>query len=179
MQPFQLLTRTLVILGVLALAACSQEPTLDNDIIGQADIVNLLAPEENIVSGGQPTEEQFQVLADAGIRHVINLRTPQEMDFDEEALVESLGMEYHSIPVAVSAGITRDNAQELYDLLENFAGEPVVVHCASGQRVGALIALSAQQNQGMDAASALEEGQRWGLSSPRLTPVVRQVLDQI
>jgi uncharacterized protein (TIGR01244 family) len=179
MQHFQLLTRLTGALCVLALAACSPEPTLDNDIIGQADIVNLIAPEENIVSSGQPTQEQFQVLADAGVRHVINLRTPQEMDFDEAALVESLGMEYHSIPVAVSAGITRDNAQQLYDLLENFAGEPVVVHCASGQRVGALIALSAQQNQGMDADSALEEGRRWGLSSPRLTPVVRQVLDQI
>ena len=179
MQPFQLLTRLFAVSGLLALAACSPEPTLDNDIIGQADIVNLIAPEENIVSSGQPTQEQFQVLADAGVRHVINLRTPQEMDFDEAALVESLGMEYHSIPVAVSAGITRDNAQQLYDLLENFAGEPVVVHCASGQRVGALIALSAQQNQGMDADNALEEGRRWGLSSPRLTPVVRQVLDQI
>ena len=179
MQPFQLFTRTIVTLGLLALAACSQEPTLDNDIIAQADIVNMLAPEENIISSGQPTEEQFQVLADAGIKHVINLRTPQEMDWDEAGLVESLGMQYHSIPVAVSAGLTRENAQELYDLLENFAGEPVVVHCASGQRVGALIALSAQQNRGMDAGDALEEGRRWGLSSPRLTPVVRQVLGEI
>jgi protein tyrosine phosphatase (PTP) superfamily phosphohydrolase (DUF442 family) len=179
MQQFHALTRLLVVPGLLALVACSPQPTLDSDIVGQADIVNLLAPEENIISSGQPTEEQFQVLADAGIRHVINLRTPQEMDFDEAALVESLGMEYHSIPVAVSAGINRENAQQLFELLETFAGEPIVVHCASGQRVGALVAVSARQNRGMAADAAMDEGRRWGLSSPRLTPVVEQVLAEI
>jgi len=177
MQTYQHLTRLLVILGLFTLTACSdQPPELDNDIIGQAQIMNLLAPEENILSSGQPTAEQFQVLADAGIKHIINLRAPEEMEFDEGALVQSLGMEYHSIPVAVSAGITRENAQALFNLMDELQGQPVVIHCASGQRVGALIAISAQQNQGLDADAAMDEGSRWGLSSPRITPVVRQIL---
>ncbi|MCB1670147.1 MAG: protein tyrosine phosphatase family protein [Gammaproteobacteria bacterium] len=176
MHPLKQVTQILIAASLLTLAACNQSPELDSDILAQADILNLLAPEPNIMSSGQPSQEQFQVLADSGVKHIINLRPPVEMDFDEGALVESLGMQYHSIPVAVTAGITRENAQSLYDLLEDLSGEPVVIHCASGQRVGALIALSAQQNQGMDAEAAMEEGRRWGLSSPRLTPVVRTLL---
>lgn len=178
MTVFSQLSRLLIALGLIALAACNPAPVLDNDVLAQADIVNLLAPEPNIMSSGQPTEEQFQLLAEAGVKHVINLRTPEEMEFDEGALVRSLDMEYHSIPVAVSSGITRQNAQALFDLLENLSGEPVVIHCASGQRVGALIALSAQQNQGLDADAAMQEGERWGLSSPRITPVVRSLLSE-
>jgi len=174
----QQLLRILVTACLLALAACNPTPELDNDILAQADILNLLEPEPNVMSSGQPTEEQFQLLADAGVKHVINLRTPEEMEFDEGALVRSLDMEYHSIPVAVSSGITRENAQALFDLLEDLSGQPVVIHCASGQRVGALIALSAQQNEGMDADAAMEEGARWGLSSPRITPVVRSLLSE-
>ncbi len=169
---------TLVALCLALLAACSQEPTIDNDLLAGADILNLRQPEASIMSSGQPTEEQFSVLADAGVRHIINLRPRDEQDWDEGALVRSLGMEYHSIPVAGGAGVTRDNAQALYDLLESVSGEPVVIHCASGNRVGALIALSAQQHQGMDADSALQEGERWGLTSPRLTPVVRTRLTE-
>ena len=176
MHAFKHLPTFIITTCLLVLAACNPPPELDSEVLAQADIMNLRAPEATIMSSGQPTEEQFQILADSGIKHIINLRTPEEMDWDEGALVRSLDMEYHSIPVAVSSGITRENAQALFDLLDGLAGEPVIIHCASGQRVGALIALSAQQNQGMDADAAMEEGRRWGLSSPRLTPVVSSIL---
>jgi uncharacterized protein (TIGR01244 family) len=176
MHPYLLLSRLIATLGLVALAACSPAPTIDDDILGQAEIINLREPEQDIMSSGQPTAEQFQLLADAGVRHVINLRPLEEQEFDEASLVTSLGMAYHSIPVAGGPDITRANAQALYDLLESVAGEPVIIHCASGNRVGALIALSAQQHQGMDAEAAMAEGERWGLTSPRLAPVVRQVL---
>ena len=172
MKPQPSYSRLLIAFCLLTLAACSQTPQLDQDILGQAQVLNLRETQENVVAGGQPSEEQFQIIAQSGVRHVINLRPHEEQDFDEAEVVRSLNMEYHSIPVAGGAGVTRENAQALYDLLEELNGEPVIIHCASGNRVGALIALSSQQNQGMDAASALAEGQRWGLSSPRLIPVV-------
>jgi uncharacterized protein (TIGR01244 family) len=128
------------------------------------------------MSSGQPTEDQFRVLADSGIQHVINLRPAGEQDWDEGAFVRSLNMEYHSIPVDTADGITRDNAESLYQLLESLEGQPVIVHCASGNRVGALVALSSAEHEGLDADAAMAKGEQWGLTSPRLTPVVRETL---
>lgn len=160
---------------LLLTVACSPDARFDGNTIAALDIVNLKQPENNIVASGQPTEEQFRQLADSGVRHVINLRAPQEMDWDEAALVSSLDMMYHSIPISGGGDITRDNAQQLYDLLAELEGEPVIVHCASGNRVGALMAVASAENQGLDADSAVTEGQRWGLTQ-RMEPAVRQTL---
>lgn len=170
------MTRLLTAAALLLIAACSEPPRLDNEILAEAQILNLREPEQNIMSSGQPTEDQFRILAEAGIRHVINLRPLEEQEFDEASLVRSLDMEYHSIPVAGGPDVTRENAEALYQLLESIAGEPVVIHCATGNRVGALVALSAAEHDGMDVDGALAEGERWGLTSPRMVPVVREVL---
>src|SRR5690606_38327465 len=42
---------------------------------------------------------------------------------------------------------------------------PALVHCASGNRVGALAALRAAWLQGADEEAAIAEGRRWGLRS--------------
>ena len=50
---------------------------------------SLTAPSETVLSSGQPSQEQLQAMAAAGVRHVVNLRTPgEEVDFDEQAAVE-------------------------------------------------------------------------------------------
>lgn len=162
---------------LVGLAGCSDTPELDSEILAQADIVNLRQPDANIMSSGQPTEEQFRILAESGVKHVINLRPAEEQqDFDEGALVRELNMGYHWVPVETAGGITRENAESLYQLLESLDGEPVIVHCASGNRVGALIALSSAEHEGLDMDAAMAKGEQWGLTSPRLTPVVRETL---
>ena len=170
-------TNLLIALMLLVITACSPSYELDRDIVEQAQVLNLQVPEQKILASGQPTEEQFQLLADAGVRHVINLRPAAEQEWDEGTFVASLDMEYHSIPVAGAGDVTRENAQSLYDLLAQLEGEPVIVHCASSNRVGALIAISAAESDGLDLESAVVEGQRWGLSS--LEQAVRSTLTGI
>jgi len=51
---------------------------------------------------------------------------------------------------------------------------PVLVHCMSGNRVGALFALRAFWLQGMSAVEALAVGRRYGLT--KLEPLVVQIL---
>ena len=170
------LYRTLVSLGLLLLAACADMSPLDMNAINDAEVLNLRAPETRVMSSGQPTEEQLRVMAGAGVRHIINLRTPEEeTDFEERAVVESLGMSYHSIPVAAAGGITSANARSLQDILDEIGGEPTLVHCASGNRVGGLFAVSAfDSGAGLD--SAMAEGARWGMVSERTRQVVRENL---
>jgi uncharacterized protein (TIGR01244 family) len=176
MSALKPVTKLLIVLMLPVIAACTPSYELDSDIVNQAQVVNLATPEQKVLASGQPTEDQFRLLAEAGVRHVINLRPASEQDWDEGAFVQSLNMEYHSIPVAGAAGVTRENAASLYQLLADLEGEPVVVHCASGNRVGALIAYSSVEFDGLGIDAAIAEGQRWGLT--RMEPTVREILSQ-
>lgn len=159
------------------LLACASNPGVDVDALYEAEIVNLRNPEgAALLSSGQPSYQQLQIMADAGVRHVVNLRTPQEeVDFDEQAAVEALGMTYHSIPVAGVAGINRENAASLASVLDAAGGEPVLVHCATGNRVGGLMAVQAHAN-GSSVEAAVAEGERWGMTSTGLQGAVRDSL---
>ncbi|MBT8150382.1 MAG: protein tyrosine phosphatase family protein [Gammaproteobacteria bacterium] len=137
------------------------------------NIPNLYKVGDDLYSSGQPPREDFAALAEQGLKHIVNLRPPFEMEFDEEALVASLGMTYHNIPVD-GAGINFENAALLANKLQDIGDQPTLVHCASGNRNGSLAALIAAQEQEMDAESAIAEGRRWGLT--RYEPLVRQLL---
>ena len=157
----------------LALAACAPQAQVDREALQAAGIANFAAPEELVFSAGQPTEEQIQTLADSGIRHVISLRTDGEIDWDESSLVNAAGMEFHSIPVAGAGGVTSDNAQSLDQLLAQLDGQPVLLHCGSSNRVGALRAMTARDG-GASLEDALAEGRRWGMT--RMEEAVREIL---
>ena len=127
-------------------------------------------------ASGQPTQEQMQVLASSGVKHIINLRPHSEQDWDEKAYVESLGMQYHNIPVAGANDVTLDNANQLNALLTSLEGQPLLVHCASSNRVGALRALIAGTKDRQSPDNAVNIGKNWGLSS--LEPAVRSTLSE-
>ncbi len=157
-----------------ALTACAQNAPLDISEGNLAQVMNIRSPSGEVLSSGQPSAEEFQHLAAAGVKHIVNLRPATEQpDFDEGALVRSLGMQYHTLPIAGAADITSQNAQTLDELLSNLDGQPVLIHCASGNRVGALRAMTALES-GMSVDDAITEGGRWGLTG--MAPAVRTVL---
>jgi uncharacterized protein (TIGR01244 family) len=121
-------------------------------------------PVEGITAAGQPNEEGLRELAESGYAAVIDLRTEGEnRGMDEKALVESLGLEYISLPIAGKAAISYDNAGKLDQILDRY-DEPVLVHCGSGNRVGALFALRAKM-KGASDEDALEAGRSAGMTS--------------
>jgi uncharacterized protein (TIGR01244 family) len=123
------------------------------------DIPNALIPKTDILTGGQPTPQQLEQAKQAGYRTIVNLRPPTEMsEWNEEDKARQLGFNYVSIPVAGSSGLTMQNAEKLHAVLENPANYPLIVHCASGNRVGALFALHAAHYEG----KTIEEAIRWG-----------------
>lgn len=133
-------------------------------------------PLPDLLTGGQPTAEQLEELAGLGYRTVIDLRTEGESGAlaDEPARVEALGMRYVRLPVAGAAGLSDDNARALDELLAGAGAYPVVLHCGSGNRVGALLALRAALTEGADPDAALQLGLDAGLT--RLEPTVRELL---
>jgi uncharacterized protein (TIGR01244 family) len=141
-----------------------------------SSIPNECRPESDCLTGGQPSESQLAEVAEAGFRTVINLRGLGEPGTDVEPhILAKSGVKYIHIPISGPGEITREKAQLLSDALET-AARPVMVHCASGNRVGALYALKAFHLDGHSIDDALEAGRRWGMT--RMEPMVRQLLSQ-
>jgi len=133
------------------------------------------SPAPGLITGGQPTADDFKALAAAGLKHVINLRpTTEDAGFDEAALVAQLGMRYTVIPVAGAGDLTEDNARKLDAAMAATAGQPTLIHCASSNRVGGLLAVRAARVQGKPNEEALAFGRAGGLT--KMEPQVAQIL---
>lgn len=137
----------------------------------------LRTPREDLLTAGQPAPDAWATLPAQGVTTIVNLRPGAEQPGrDEAAEVAAAGLAYHHLPVAGGDDLTADNAARLWRLIEGAEGR-VLVHCASGNRVGALLAIGAANEGGMAPEEALAFGRAAGLASPRLKEVVRGRLD--
>jgi len=136
--------------------------------------LGIVSPVDGVTTAGQPDEAGFQVFAEVGYAAVIDLRTEgEDRGLDEPAAVEAMGMDYINLPIGRD-GISFANAKALKGLIDGY-DEPVLVHCGSANRVGALFALSAFRETG-DIEIALEAGRAAGLT--RMEPTVKKVLEE-
>ncbi len=118
-------------------------------------IKNYAQIDELIATGGQPTEEQLREAAEAGWQVVVNLGLLDQSYSlpDEAALVGSLGMEYHHIPVKFDAP-TFEDFQRFVPVMDGTVGRRVLVHCAANYRVSSFMSLYGQLRFGWPAARA-------------------------
>jgi uncharacterized protein (TIGR01244 family) len=133
-------------------------------------------PVDGITSAGQPNAQALEVFADSGYAVVVDMRGPNEdrgMD-DFAGAVEATGMQYIAFPIVGKDAISFETAAELDALLEEIDG-PALLHCGSGNRVGAVLALR-ESLKGASDEEALAHGKDAGMT--RLEPVVREVLSE-
>lgn len=131
-----------------------------------------ISPSPGVVSAGRLKPEDIVRLKDAGIEYVIDLTPDDETpDFNEAKAVRSAGIDYSNLPVRGAADLTRANVIAFDQLMRN-ATRPVLVHCASGNRVGAMAALRAAWVEGKSEEDAITIGKAWGLKA--LEPQVRE-----
>lgn len=138
-----------------------------------AHATDFAQPQPGLHTGGQPSLEDLARLQSQGVRTVIDLRGVQEdRGYDAATEARRLGMAYVALPIAGKDDISPANARALQDLLKAQEGD-VLLHCASGNRVGALLALGAAL-EGASQEDALTLGRAAGLTS--LEPVVLERL---
>lgn len=131
-----------------------------------------VTPSQGMSTSGQPDESALRVFVESGYAAVIDLRTEgEDRGIDEKAVVEDLGMNYESLPITRS-DITYEKAAALDELIASY-DEPVLVHCGSADRVGALMALRASAG-GADDEGAIEVGKQAGLTSAEREAIVRK-----
>ena len=174
------------LLALLALALPATSVFADDDALAGvsslkvdlAQVVELgtVSPVDGVTSAGQPDEAALEVFADVGYVAVIDIRgAGEQRGIDDEAsLVEEMGMYYVPFPIEDKSAISFENARKLDALIAEHDG-PVLVHCGSGNRVGALLALRASLD-GADDEAAIALGKEGGLT--RLEGVVRERLEE-
>ncbi|MEN8720180.1 MAG: sulfur transferase domain-containing protein [Oceanococcaceae bacterium] len=131
-------------------------------------------PTDNLICAGALSPEAVTRAAAEDVVQIINLCPPAEMSWDEEGTAQKLGLTYHNIPVAGPQDLNDANAERLLELLDGAPGKSLV-HCASSNRVGALLALAAQK-KGASVDDALSVGRSGGLT--RMEPIVAELLSQ-
>lgn len=140
------------------------------------ELINVRFPADHHVTGGQPDADQLRAAVTQGVRTVIDLRpATEDHGYDEPGLLASLGAGYQCIPVAGPGGLTREAVEALDAALAAAGDAPTMIHCASGNRVGALMALRAAWLQNASLEQALEVGRAYGLVA--MEPAVRALIE--
>jgi protein tyrosine phosphatase (PTP) superfamily phosphohydrolase (DUF442 family) len=134
-----------------------------------ADVPRVLCLDENFATGGQPTGDAYSKAAASGFNSVLSLRTTAEgVDLvRERAQVESKKLRYFNIPVNSSAP-RAEQADEFLRLTRDKANHPMLVTCATANRVGAFMMILRVVEQGWSEEKALEEAIRIGLRGEEL-----------
>ncbi|MGI9201695.1 MAG: beta-lactamase hydrolase domain-containing protein [Woeseiaceae bacterium] len=141
--------------------------------IGQLNTSEDIKPVDGLTSAGQPDADEFALFAEAGYVAVVDLRGESEdRGLDEPAVLDEVGMQYVALPLSSPDAISFENAAKLDEILAGYDG-PVLLHCGSGNRVGALLALRESLNGASDD-DALAYGRSAGMTG--LEPVVRSRL---
>jgi protein tyrosine phosphatase (PTP) superfamily phosphohydrolase (DUF442 family) len=121
------------------------------------EIYNYRKVGDQVITGGQPTEEHLQAAANEGFRAVINLApiNPRYSLDDEAGSVQALGMAYHHIPVDWDHPTASDLAA-FEQVMQALPAEKTLIHCAANFRATAFYSLYAQKHLGWSAAQADE-----------------------
>lgn len=121
------------------------------------NIFNYLPIDDKIATGGQPTEKQLALIKKEGYQIVINLalNTSENALPNEEAIVESLGMQYVHIPINFNEPTQEDFA--LFCQAMQTHREKIFVHCAANLRVSAFMYLYRTLYQNVSEAEAKKD----------------------
>lgn len=122
------------------------------------ELYNYRQISDEIVTAGQPTIEQFAIVAKQGVEVVINLGLA-DADYalpDERGLVQSLGLVYEHIPVQWEHPRVED-FEQFADCMRRHEHQKRLVHCAANKRVSEFMALYRILEEGWPVELAMEE----------------------
>jgi len=129
---------------------------------------------------GQPVKEDLEEYAKLGVKKVINLRMPAELEkagIAEPSLVKAAGMEYVNIPFGPEPPTDSDLKRIFAELKLAAPDSKVLLHCGSSNRVGLVWALyRGSEGGGLGVEEALAEGRAAGLRNPAFEKLVREKL---
>lgn len=159
------------VLAGLAVTTAAQIP----DRVDADTIPNYRVLLPGLATAGQPTPDGLRSLKARGFKTVINLRTESEPGVrEEEAALKEQGLTYVWVPFS-AATFSQEKVDQVRRALENPASGPILLHCATANRVGAVWTVIEAQ-RGKSYEEALAAGKAIGLTSPPLIEAIDKLL---
>jgi protein tyrosine phosphatase (PTP) superfamily phosphohydrolase (DUF442 family) len=181
----KLIAALVVFLSISISSYATEAPQADRARLDQierylkADVPRILCLDNDFATGAQPTDQAYAKAATSGFRSVLSLRTGNEgVDLvRERSLVEKFKMRYFDIPV-VSSAPRPEQADEFIRLVKDKSNHPMLINCASANRVGAFMMIYRVLEQGWSEDKALAEAVKIGTSSPNLKKFAHDYIAQ-
>ncbi len=126
----------------------------------------------------QPDAEALRIAKTNGVTTVINLRAPGESDWDEAAAAKKLGLNYVNIPIRKESATFDSSAiAAINAAVRDQEGSPVLLHCSSGNRAAAWLAIHLIEAHKLSGEDAIAVAQKAGLTSDDMVQRVETYLD--
>jgi|TARA_Y100000310_G_scaffold277758_2_gene295763 uncharacterized protein (TIGR01244 family) len=155
----------LVVTLLISLTSSAEEGQVPfGDRVGDS-VVNYNRTTPNIATSGTVREGGLQKLQSLGFRSILDLRTQPEGTDRERQAASDLGFSYRNIAIAREAP-TQQQLTQFSRWVENADHYPLLIHCASANRVGALWAMY-RITRGVPLTEALLEGRTIGMQPSR------------
>jgi len=125
---------------------------------------------------GQLNLEQLQQAATQGYKSILNLRSPEEEGFvkDEQKQAEAAKLQYVNIPVKPD-GMTEELTDKVLEQIDRLP-KPLLIHCASSMRAGAMAFMNVATRQGMTPEQVFEKAAEAGFDC-NAQPQMKQFLE--
>ncbi|OZB04268.1 MAG: hypothetical protein B7X54_08220 [Idiomarina sp. 34-48-12] len=162
----------IALLSVLFLSACDEQQPVNKIPVAVADVPNIHHPNAQHFTSGKPSKEDLVKLKEQGVTAVINLLTDNDMNNDDQEAqwAQELGLDYYRVPVGGPSDLTRESVADFDRALSATQNQTTLIHCASSNRVGAMMALHSAWFENATKEQALQTGRDYGLKSLE-TPV--------
>jgi uncharacterized protein (TIGR01244 family) len=131
---------------------------------------NVTRVDATVMCGGATTPAAFPHLKQLGFNSIVNLRREQEPGADipsSKTAASEAGLKYIHIPFD-SANPDPKIADTFIAAVTQKSNQPVYIHCASANRVGALWLIKRVLVDGWEVPKATEEAVAIGLTNPGL-----------
>jgi protein tyrosine phosphatase (PTP) superfamily phosphohydrolase (DUF442 family) len=123
---------------------------------------------DRVIIAGQPTESEIRSLPQRGISHVVNVRSPEEMNdstqvnFDEAKLVQEIHIAYDNLPISGEKYPYRPEVLEAFAKIMQASKDSVLLHCKAGVRARWLYAAYEVKYLGKSIDEVMKSLERYG-----------------
>ncbi len=171
---FRWLSNLTVAVGILVLGFGCSSPEGPVEVADVNGVKNL-NQDGRIYIAGTPSPDGLDELKSRGVKTVIDLRRPEELSGGEAEAARQRGITYFHLPMQ-SDQVTEEQAARFMKIMRENESEPVLLHCAGGNRAGAMYGLYLGASGQCPLDEAIKRAKAAGLRNEKLEKDVEQAL---
>jgi uncharacterized protein (TIGR01244 family) len=164
--------RLSLVVAALAFAFLNSRPASSQQVTKSSvpGVTNFAQLETTVACGGATTPEAVPEIKKLGFKSIINLRQPTETGANieaEAAAAKTAGINFYNIPFNGGSPDPKV-ADQFLSTITAPGNEPAYIHCAAGNRAGAMWMIKRLVVDKWDTDRAFQEATALGLTSPAL-----------